>query len=124
MPSIRLTIAGRIRSSRGATNFPSMTSLLDVMRRRPRPLTNLARGDRVVIFPSLGHLSRDGRHWVVHVHGDVSSVGKMTLSRRVLLKLLQRAMRASNEDFSSELFQDRIARFVARDRPGRRIAVE
>ena len=73
-----------------------MTSLLDVMTRRHRPLTNLARGDRVVLFPSLGHLSRDGRHWIVHVHGDVSTAGKMTLGRRVLLKLLQRAMRASD----------------------------
>src|SRR5947208_5590108 len=105
MLGIRLTTAGRIRSSRGRNGSTSMTSLLDVMTRRPRPLTNLARGDRVVLFPSLGHLSRDGRHWIVHVHGDVSTAGKMTLGKRVLLRLLKRAMRASNEELAGNLFQ-------------------
>jgi phosphatidate phosphatase APP1 len=99
-------------------------SLLAVMTRRPRPLTNLADEDRVVLFPSLGHLSRDGRHWIVNVHGDVSTAARLTLGKRLLLKLLQRTMRASNEAFASELFQQRIARFVARDLPGRRIAVQ
>jgi phosphatidate phosphatase APP1 len=97
--------------------------LLDVMKRRPRPLTNLADEDRVVLFPSLGHLSRDERHWIVDFHGDVSAAGKLTLGKRLLLKLLQRSMRANEAAITSELFQERIARFVARDRPGRRIAV-
>jgi len=100
-----------------------MTSLLDVMKRRPRPLTNLACGDRVVLFPTLGHLSADGRHWIVNVHGDVSAGGRLTLGKRVLLKLLQRTMRVDEQAFASELFRHRIDRFLAQDRPGRRIAV-
>src|SRR5262245_32688336 len=100
-----------------------MSRLLDVMRRRPRPLTDLADGDRVVLFPSLGYLSSDQRHWIVQIHGDVSAAGRMTLGKRLLLKLLQRTMRATNEDFASPLFQERIARFLAQDRPGRRIAL-
>src|SRR5207253_8811925 len=49
----RLTAVGRIWSSRSGDFVPScpMTSLLDAMKRRPRPLTNLAREDRVVLFP-------------------------------------------------------------------------
>src|SRR5262245_37945376 len=100
-----------------------MTSLLDVMTRRPRPLTNLASEDRVVLFPTLGNLTDDGRHWVVNVHGDVSTAGRMTLGKRVLLKLLQRTMRVDKEAFASEIFQQRIARFLAQDRPGRRVAI-
>jgi phosphatidate phosphatase APP1 len=101
-----------------------MTSLLEVMTRRTRPLTTLRSEDRVVLFPSLGHLSRDGQHWIVNVHGDVSSAAvRPTLGKRLLLKLLQRSMRASDEAFAGELFRERIARFVAHDRPGRRIAV-
>jgi phosphatidate phosphatase APP1 len=100
-----------------------MPSLLSVMTRRPAPPTNLGREDRVVLFPSLGHLSRDGQHWVVGVHGDVYAGGKVGLTKRMLLKLLQRAMRAPDAAMRSELFQDRIARFVARDRPGCRVAV-
>jgi len=101
-----------------------MTSLLDAMtRRRPRPLTNLARGDRVVLYPSVGYLSRDQRDWIVGVHGDISSAGKMSLGKRVLLKLLKRAMRASDDDVASPLFHERIDRFVAQDRRGIRVAV-
>lgn len=102
-----------------------MTSLLDVMTRRPRPLTNLTNEDRVVLFPSLGHLDAAGEHWIVNVHGDVSAAaGKPSLGKRMLLKLLQRSMRATREECSSELFQRRMGRFLALDRPGRRIAVQ
>jgi len=100
-----------------------MASLLEVMTRRARPLTNLDSEDRVVLFPSLGHQSRDGEHWILDVHGDVSAEGRLTLGKRMLLRLLKRTMRASDEAFASELFRERIARFVAVDRPGRRIAV-
>ncbi len=100
-----------------------MSNLLAAMTRRPRPLTNLAEEDRVVLFPSLGHLAEGGRRWIVNLHGDVSAAGRMTLGKRLLVKMLQRTMRASDEAIASELFQQRIARFIARDRPGRRIAV-
>jgi phosphatidate phosphatase APP1 len=84
---------------------------------------NLAREDRVVLFPSLGYLSRDRQHWVVHIHGDVFSEGSMTLGKRVMLKLFKRAMRASDEDLASPLFRERIDRFIAHDRSGVRVAV-
>src|SRR5262245_45431454 len=100
-----------------------MTSLLDAMKRRPRPLTNLADEDRVVLFPTLARQSPDGTYWSVPIHGDVSTPVKLSLGKRVLLKLLKRAMRASDEDFTAPLFQERIARFVAADRRGKRIAV-
>jgi phosphatidate phosphatase APP1 len=101
-----------------------MTSILDAMTRRSRPQTNLAREDRVVLFPSLGQLSASGEDWLVNVHGDVSSAGKIGLAKRMLLKLLKRAMGAAHEDMAGPLFQERIARFIARDRPGRRMAVQ
>jgi phosphatidate phosphatase APP1 len=95
------------------------------MTRRPRPLTNLADEDRVVLFPSVGYLDAGGEHWIVNVHGDVSAAArKPSLGKRMLLKLLQRSMRATREDFASDLFQRRMARFLALDRPGRRIAVQ
>jgi phosphatidate phosphatase APP1 len=95
-------------------------NLLSSMTRRPG---NLAREDKVVLFPSLGHLSPSGEHWMVGVHGDVFAAGKIGLTKRMLLKLLQRAMRAPDAAMRSELFQQRIARFVASDAGGRRVAV-
>jgi phosphatidate phosphatase APP1 len=100
-----------------------MTSLLEEMTHRLRPQSNLTRGDRVVLFPSLGHLAPDGKHWLIDVHGDVFGEGHINLGKRVLLRLLRRAMRAKNEDLAGRIFQDRIARFVASDRPGRRIVL-
>jgi phosphatidate phosphatase APP1 len=97
--------------------------MLSVMTRRPALLTNLAREDRVVLFPSLGYLSASGQHWVIGVHGDVYADGKLGIGKRMLLKLLQRTMRAPDADMQSELFQQRIARFIALDRSGRRVAV-
>jgi phosphatidate phosphatase APP1 len=101
-----------------------MTRLLDAMTRRHRPQTNLAREDRFVLFPSLGQLAPNGEDWLVEIHGDVSSAGKLGLAKRMMLRLLKRTMGAANEEMNSPLFQERIARFVARDRSGRRVAVQ
>jgi phosphatidate phosphatase APP1 len=105
-------------------------SFLSKMTRRPAVLTEpaplpagAALEDRVVLFPSLGHLAPGGDHWIVGVHGDVFTRGRIGLTKRMLLKLLQRAMRAPNEAMASEIFQQRIARFVANDRVGCRVAV-
>src|SRR5690242_9984253 len=99
------------------------TVYLDTMTRRPRPITNLAPEDRVVVFPSVAHQSADGEHWIVDVHGDVSTGCKWTFSKRMLVKLLARTMRATQADIASPLFGERIARFVAGDGKGRRLAV-
>jgi len=102
-----------------------MTNLLHAMtRREPRLPTNLGREDHVVLYPSLGYQSRDREHWIVNVQGDVSTTGTMSLSKRVLLKLLKRAMRASEQDLTSPLFHERIHRFLANDRRGVRVAVK
>ena len=102
-----------------------MSILQDVMTRRPRPLTNLTAQDQVVLFPSLGYLSRDKQHWIIDLHGDVyAPSAKISLGKKLLLRWLKRSMRASDEDFASELFLHRINRFLSDDRGGRRIAVE
>ncbi|MDX1946297.1 MAG: App1 family protein [Pirellulaceae bacterium] len=97
--------------------------LLARMSRRSVPLTNLAQDDRVALFPSLGHLDRTGENWHIHVHGEVFARGHLGLGKRFLLKMLQRAMKVPPEAFQTELFQRRIARFVASNVAGRRIAV-
>jgi len=100
-----------------------MPSLLAAMTSRSRPITNLLTEDQVQLFPTLASRAADGRQWLVNVHGDVSAPAGISFGKRMLLKLLQRTMRASNEDFATPLFQERIRRFLATDRPGRRIAV-
>jgi phosphatidate phosphatase APP1 len=99
------------------------TTLLARMTRRTGPVTNLAPHETVALFPSLGHLDPSQRHWHVQVHGEIYSSGQVGLGKRLLLKLLQRAMKASDAALQTDLFRGRIARFLANDCSGRRIAV-
>jgi len=99
-----------------------MTSLLAAMTSRKAPITNLGAEDEVQLFPSLAYHSTGG-DWVVNVHGDISTPQPLSFSKRMLLKLLRRTMRVTTEDFASPLFQERIRRFLAADRPGRRVAI-
>jgi hypothetical protein len=94
------------------------------MTRRQGPVTNLAAHESVALFPSLGHLEPGGEHWRIAVHGEVYCTGKVGLGKRFLLKLLQRAMKAPDAAFETDLFRGRIARFLATDCAGRRIAVK
>ena len=91
-------------------------------------LPELSGDDTVVLFPSLGHLDRDGQSWRIAVHGEVfapgpAGVGKVSIGKRIMLKLLRRAMKVPEEALETDIFRDRIARFLARDRAGRQIVV-
>ncbi|MCI0359725.1 MAG: App1 family protein [Planctomycetaceae bacterium] len=98
-------------------------SLFARMTRRSVPLTSLAGDETVALFPSLGHLSHEGRTWQIPVHGEIYSQGRVGLGKRFLLKLLQRAMKAPDADIQSDLFRARISRFLANDCKGRVLAV-
>ena len=87
------------------------------------PMTNLRGHETVVLFPSLGHLEPDGITWRLLIQGEVFSPGRIGLTKRILLKLLQRAMRAPQEAMESDIFRDRIERFLAADERGKRIAL-
>lgn len=86
-------------------------------------MTNLRGHETVVLFPSLGHLEPDGTTWRLYIQGDVFSPGRIGLTKRILLKLLQRAMRAPKEALDSDIFRERIERFMAADERGKRIAL-
>lgn len=98
--------------------------LQPVLKRRSESLTNLQAEHQVVLFPTIGYRSADGRGWNVHIHGDVFSHKPIGLGKKFLLKLLQRVMKAPAGAFESELFRHRIQRFLASDEPGKRIAVK
>jgi phosphatidate phosphatase APP1 len=92
--------------------------------RRRDSLTNLQGDEQVVLFPTIGYRAGSGSDWHVQVHGDVFSHGNVTLGKKLLLRILQRLMKAPVGAFESELFRYRIQRFLAIDRPGKRIAVK
>jgi phosphatidate phosphatase APP1 len=90
----------------------------------PHSPASLTAADRVVLFPTVGHLEPEGRLWRVHVHGDVFAPGRIGLTKRVLLRWLQRTMRAPDWAIAEPLFQHRIQRFIADDKRGKRVAVQ
>src|SRR5262245_16540172 len=98
-------------------------SLFARMTRRIIPPSSLAGDETVALFPSLGHLSGEGRTWQIPVHGEIYSQGRVGLGKRFLLKLLQRAMKAPDAAVQSDLFRARIARFLANDCKGRVLTV-
>jgi phosphatidate phosphatase APP1 len=98
-------------------------SLPDSDLRHSLPLTNLGSDETVVVFPSLGHLEHDGLAWHVSIHGEVFGPGQVSIGKRILLKLLQRAMKAPQCALQTDIFQQRIARFLAHDRAGRKIVL-
>jgi phosphatidate phosphatase APP1 len=58
------------------------------------------------------------------VHGRVYSTETVPLGTRLLLKGLKRAMKATPEQFASDVFQQRIGGFLTRPIPRRRIVLQ
>jgi phosphatidate phosphatase APP1 len=94
------------------------------MRSGAPSITNLRGHETVVLFPSLGHLEPDGATWRLQIEGEVFSPGQMGLTKRILLKLLQRAMKVPRQALESDIFRERIERFLAADERGKRIALQ
>jgi hypothetical protein len=90
---------------------------------RTMPLTNLQRDDSVHLFPSLAALQPDGKSWRATVSGIVFRDGRLTMGKKLILGILRRAMRASREEFTSDLFRERVRGFVADASKGKRLAV-
>ncbi|MFN0020438.1 MAG: phosphatidate phosphatase App1 family protein [Pirellulaceae bacterium] len=86
--------------------------------------TNLTSDETIALFPSLGHLEEDGRTWRIQVHGEVfTHADRISLGKRILLQLLQRAMKATPAELQSDIFRQRIQRFLAVDKGGKKIAL-
>ena len=90
---------------------------------RTKPLTNLQHDDSVHLFPSLAALQPDGKTWRATVSGIVFRDGRLTLGKKLILGILRRAMRASREEFATDLFRERVRGFVADASKGKRLAV-
>jgi phosphatidate phosphatase APP1 len=85
--------------------------------------TNLERHESVVFYPTYGVLEQDGVTWRIPVAGTVYEPGMVGITKRLMLRLLQRVMQADRADFQSPIFQERIRGFVAAVEKGKRVAV-
>ncbi|MDG2383611.1 MAG: DUF2183 domain-containing protein [Pirellulaceae bacterium] len=85
--------------------------------------SDLDHTDRVVLYPTFGHQSADGKSWYIGVSGVVFEPGRESLRKRMLLRVLQRLMSVPAAELQSELFQDRISCFLVDTERGKRVAV-
>ncbi|EAQ77521.1 phosphatidate phosphatase App1 family protein [Blastopirellula marina] len=87
-------------------------------------VTDLTASQSVVVYPTYGYPSADGRRWVVEVHGCIFEKVPDNLPRWIMLRLLARLMDASPEDLQTEIFQQRILGFTVYKHRGKQIVVE
>ncbi len=77
---------------------------------------------KLVLYP--GYLSRRKSDWKLTIAGHVIQDKEITFRKRVLLRILQKAMKVSPEALASELFRERIQPFVASGEKGLRIKLQ
>ena len=85
--------------------------------------TNLDLDDIVQLFPTIAYRESVADDWRLLVQGDVSSPGKVGFTKKLLLRLLQRMMRATSKCLQGEIFQSRIQRFLATSERGKSVVV-
>src|SRR5690606_13015555 len=77
------------------------------------PFPSTARAETVVLYPTYGHLTDEGRTWRIPINGVIYEPGVVNLRRRLLLRLLRKVMDVEAEALQSPIFLDRIGAFVA-----------
>lgn len=87
-------------------------------------VSDLTASQSVVVYPTYGYPSADGRRWVVEVHGCVFEKVPDNLPRWIMLRLLARLMDATPEDLQTEIFQQRILGFTVYKHRGKQIVVQ
>lgn len=86
--------------------------------------SNLEARQEVVLYPTFGSLAPEDLTWRIPVAGAVfEPVPPVGLRKRILLRMLQRFMRAPQEALESEIFQRRIRGFLTATERGKQIVL-
>ena len=87
-----------------------------------RPTHTIDPTQQVVFFPTFGRQVADG--WEVSIHGALFRAGVDDYRKRIFLGLLRRVLKASHDDFQTEVFRSRIEGFLLREQPGKRLSID
>jgi phosphatidate phosphatase APP1 len=89
------------------------------------PPVDLPAHDQLVLYPTFGHLSSDGRMWHVGVSGVVFESGNPNnLRRKMFTRVLQQLLKVPSSELQSAVFQRRVDQFLVTTQRGKRLAVE
>ncbi len=87
------------------------------------PYSKLELDESVVLYPSPAIWRRKDQCWLVAVRGSVHASVDVPLRKRIMLRLLRRAMNAETHELESDVFRDRISGFIVSGEKGKRLAV-
>jgi len=85
--------------------------------------TELHGDETVVLYPSFGQRIAGGAEWRIQVCGTVYEQGSVSLRQRLLLRLLQKAMKVDPEEIAQDVFQRRVRAFIAPTERGKRVCL-
>lgn len=88
-----------------------------------RHRTNIRSHESVVLYPSVGCLDESQRFWRVWIQGAVFDTAQANLRKRLMLRLLRRAMDVDPAELQTPVFQDRIRGFLAEGEKGKRVLI-
>ncbi len=75
--------------------------------------------EAVIFFPTAAHLSDDGLHWIVPIHGWVFELERDSLLREGVLTAAAAALGLDEDAAESQIFRERLAWFLV-DNEGRK----
>jgi hypothetical protein len=89
-----------------------------------QPYSDLELDQQAMLYPMLGYLHRDRNLWRVLAQGRFYRHVPITLSKRLLMRGLQRVMNVPREEFSEELFQKRLEGFLVASEAKRQVVLQ
>ncbi len=94
------------------------------MRNVVRGKSRLRHDQSLVFYPSFGTFDPARREWKINIRGLVYHPSPHNLRRRLLVRLLRRAMSMQPAELQSEIFQQRINSFLIQHQRGSRFWIQ
>ncbi len=108
----------------GLASFELITSALGCCSMAASEVKSPVRSDEeVLLYPTYGALSPDGRDWVFSLHGRIYEPEENSLKRAALLSLLRRAIGLEKRASETEAFRERARLFLVDNERGKRVPV-
>jgi len=85
--------------------------------------SEIHRDETVVLYPTFGYFHEEDRTWRIRIRGSVLEPGPDNLRRKILLRILRKAMKAKKSDLDTEIFRRRIHGFSLAGERGKRIQI-
>lgn len=86
--------------------------------------SDIEKDERIVFFPTVAHLSENGREWVASVHGWIYEPEAESLRRKAAIAGFRKMLGSQADGTSSDIFERRAWQFFVDNERGKEIAVQ